>query len=176
MPSLSQQEVAALVEGINWRHGNHTWRPIVYLQEHLGPEQLHALYRMAAGCVVSSLHDGMNLVAKEFIAARADLRGVLVLSRFTGAARELEEALQVNPYAADELAEALRQALLMPAEEQERRMRRLRQQVEDNNIYRWAGMLLSEAGKLVAARPWNEPWHDPGYAEEAGQLVDAVSA
>jgi trehalose 6-phosphate synthase len=151
------EELTALSEEINWRHGNHTWRPIVFLNEHHDPEQVYPLYRMAAGCVVSSLHDGMNLVAKEFIAARTDLRGVLVLSRFTGAAQELPEALLSNPYAVDEFAETLRQALLMPAEEQERRMRRLRQQVLDNNIYRWAGMLLSEAGKLVGTRDWARP-------------------
>jgi trehalose 6-phosphate synthase len=145
------QELSTLVEEINWRQGTDTWRPIVYLNEYYSPEQVYALYRMATGCVVSSLHDGMNLVAKEFVAARSDGRGVLVLSRFTGAARELTDALLINPYAMDEFAEALRQALVMPVEEQEGRMRRMRQQVADNNIYRWAGMLLSEAGKLVEA-------------------------
>src|SRR5262249_46577221 len=134
------------------RHGDHTWRPIVYLNAHHDPEVLFPLYRIAAGCVVSSLHDGMNLVAKEFVAARTDLRGVLVLSRFTGAAQELADALLINPYAVDEFAGALKQALLMPEEEQERRMRRMRRHVADNNIYRWAGVLLSEAGKLVATR------------------------
>jgi trehalose-6-phosphate synthase len=148
-----KEELDALVEDINWRHGQHPWRPIVYLNEHHEREQLYSLYRMASGCVVSSLHDGMNLVAKEFIAARDDLQGVLVLSRFTGAAQELPDALLINPYAVDEFAEVLRLALVMPKEEQERRMRHLRQQVVDNNIYRWAGMLLSEAGKLVEARP-----------------------
>jgi trehalose 6-phosphate synthase len=142
-------EVGELVEEINWRHGNHTWRPIVYLHEHHTAEEVYPLYRAAQACVVSSLHDGMNLVAKEFVAARTDLRGVLVLSRFTGAAQELTEALQINPYAVDEFAETLLQALTMPEAEQERRMRQLRAQVEDNNIYRWAGMLLSEAAKLV---------------------------
>src|SRR5207244_7880229 len=80
------EELDALVEEINWRHGNHTWQPIVYLNEHHNHDQVYALYRMAAGCVVSSLHDGMNLVAKEFVAARSDLRGVLILSQFTGSA------------------------------------------------------------------------------------------
>jgi len=154
------EKIDALVEEINWRHGNHTWRPVVYLNEHHAPELLFPLYRAAAACVVSSLHDGMNLVAKEFVAARSDHRGVLVLSRFTGAAQELADALLINPYAVDEFAGALRQALVMPAEEQERRMRRLRQQVEDNNIYRWAGMLLSEAGKLVGVRQEEGTEHD----------------
>jgi trehalose 6-phosphate synthase len=166
------QEVAALADEINWRHGNHTWRPIVYLDEHHGPELLFPLYRIAAGCVVSSLHDGMNLVAKEFVAARSDLRGVLVLSRFTGAAQEFADALLINPYAVDEFVEALRQALTMSEEEQERRMRRLRQQVLDNNIYRWAGMLLSEAGKLVGARAEEE--FDLGR-QESFALAEAAS-
>jgi trehalose 6-phosphate synthase len=145
------EELHALAEEINWRHGDEAWRPIVHINEHFDSGQVYAVYRMAAACVVSSLHDGMNLVAKEFIAARGDLRGVLVLSKFTGAARELSDALLVNPYSVDEFAGALRLALTMPAAEQERRLRRLRAHVEDNNIYRWAGMLLSEAGKLVEA-------------------------
>lgn len=145
-------EVQALVDHINWLHGDDDWLPIVYVNEHHDPDQVYALYRMAAGCVVSSLHDGMNLVAKEFIAARSDLRGVLILSRFTGAARELADTLLINPYDVDHFAHALRIALTMTEVEQERRMRRLRQQVSDHNIYRWAGLLLSEAGKLVDAR------------------------
>jgi trehalose 6-phosphate synthase len=170
------EELDALVESVNWRHGNHSWRPIVYLNQHHDPAELYPLYRAAAGCVVSSLHDGMNLVAKEFVAARADLRGVLVLSRFTGAAEELTEALLINPYAVDEFAEALRQALVMPEEEQERRMRQLRRQVTDNNIYRWAGMLLSEAGKLVGARPWGEPVNGrQGTPRQVAALVGASS-
>jgi trehalose 6-phosphate synthase len=147
------EELHAMAEEINWRHGDDSWRPIIFLNEHHGPDQVYPLYRMATACVVSSLHDGMNLVAKEFVAARTDLRGVLVLSRFTGAAQELSDALLINPFAIDDFAEAMYQALVMPAEEQERRMRRMRQQVDDNNIYRWAGMLLSEASKLLQARP-----------------------
>src|SRR5262249_15324076 len=143
------EEIKALADKINWRHGDGAWRPIVYLNEHHKLAQLSVLYRMAAGCVVSSLHDGMNLVAKELVAARDALRGVLVWSEFTGASRDLTEELLFNPYHVDQFAEALRQALLMPEEEQERRMRRLRQQVADNNIFRWAGMLLSRAGKEV---------------------------
>ncbi len=167
-------EIDALVEEINWRHGNHTWRPIVYLHEHHSHEQLQPLYRMAQACVVSSLHDGMNLVAKEFVAARADNRGVLVLSRFAGAAQELTDALLINPFAVDAFAETLRQALLMPPEEQERRMTRMRQQVADNNIYRWAGMLLSEAGKLVQARPPDEA-HPAEFRPAEAEELAAVS-
>jgi len=161
-------ELEALAAAINQRHSTATWQPIIYLREHYGPEQVFALYRLAAGCVVSSLHDGMNLVAKEFVAARTDERGVLVLSRFTGAARELTEALLVNPYAVAELADAYRRALTMPPAEQEQRMRRLRQQVTEHNIYRWGGLLLSEAGKLVGS-PCSRPL-------ECGPTGDWVNA
>ncbi len=142
-------EVRGLVEEINWRHGDGSWEPIVFLHEHHGPDKLAVLYRTASACVVTSLHDGMNLVAKEFVAARSDEQGVLVLSEFTGAAQELSDALIVNPYAVDQVAEAYQTALTMSIEEQQRRMRRMRRQVADNNIYRWAGMLLSAAGRFV---------------------------
>ena len=146
------EELETMAEEINWRFGQNRWRPIVFVNEHYEPERLYALYRMAAGCVVSSLHDGMNLVAKEFVAARDDHQGVLVLSQFTGAARELGDAVLVNPFAVDDFADALHRALTMPAEEQEHRMQRMRAQIHDNNVYRWAGMLLSEVGRLVGAR------------------------
>ena len=104
--------------------------------------------RAADVCYVSSLHDGMNLVAKEFVAARDDERGVLVLSRFTGAARELTEALLVNPYDLEEASAALATALSMPPEEQAERMRALRAHVSEFNVYRWAGRMLADAARL----------------------------
>src|SRR5262245_17426719 len=143
------EEVQALAEKINWEYGTDAWHPVVFLNEHHGPEDIFALYRDSAGCVVSSLHDGMNLVAKEFVTARGDERGVLVLSKFTGASRELADAVLVNPFDVDEMAEGLYATLTMPAAEQERRMRRMRAQVDDHNIYRWAGTLLSTIGKLI---------------------------
>lgn len=153
------EQLVQLAERINWMHGIGWWRPIVFVNEHFNAQRVFSLYRLAAACIVSSLHDGMNLVAKEFVAARDDLNGVLVLSQFTGAARELTDALQINPYAVDEFADALHRALTMPAEEQANRMRRLRLQVLDNNIFRWAGMLLSEAIKHADAKraPMVEP-------------------
>jgi trehalose 6-phosphate synthase len=171
------EELDALAEEINWRHGNHTWRPIIYLQHHHDPAQLYPLYRMASACIVSSLHDGMNLVAKEFVAARSDLHGVLVLSRFTGAAQELTDALMINPFAVDQFAEALHQALEMAPEEQERRMRNLRRQVDDNNIYRWAGVLLSEASKLLTARQEPERQREERDSEfQTGMLLEAAAS
>ncbi len=147
------EEVQELADRINWEYGTERWRPVVLLHEHYGPAEINLLYRMAAACVVSSLHDGMNLVAKEFIAAREDERGVLILSRFTGAARELGDALLVNPFDVEELAAAMHAALTMPAEEQERRMRRLRTQVLEHNIYRWAGQILSTLGRMAPEVP-----------------------
>ncbi len=152
------EETQAIVDEINWKYEEEGWQPIIYCPQHFGPETLYLLYRICSGCIVSPLHDGMNLVAKEFISSRDDEMGVLVLSRFTGAAKELPDSVLVNPYDLDELAEALYRALTMPLQEQQTRMRRLRDQVNDNNIYRWAGMLLSEAGKIItSSRPVELP-------------------
>jgi trehalose 6-phosphate synthase len=107
-----------------------------------------ALHLMADFCLVSSLHDGMNLVAKEFVAARTDLKGVLVLSEFTGAAKELTEALIVNPYDLEGSSEALAAALAMPVEEQQDRMRSMRPLLAQFNVYRWAGSMLEDAARL----------------------------
>jgi trehalose 6-phosphate synthase len=145
---LLTQEVDALVADVNRRFCTDTWQPIVYVREHRDPPALAALYRTAAVCVVSSLHDGMNLVAKEFIASRSDDRGVLVLSRFTGAARELLEALQVNPFAVDAFADALHLALGMPLDQQERRMRALRARVQSHTVYDWAAGILRAASAV----------------------------
>jgi len=142
-------QIRLAIEGVNARHGSECWSPIHFLNENHGPERVNALYRMASVCVVSSLHDGMNLVAKEFVAARGDESGVLVLSRFTGAARELADAVLVNPFDVGQMCEAIRQALEMPMEEQKARMVRMRRHVQHHNIYRWAGRLLAEVGKMA---------------------------
>lgn len=141
-------EIESLVEEINWKYAAWHWKPIIYLPEHLSPVTLLALRRMANFCIVSSLHDGMNLVAKEFAASRFDEDGVLILSRFTGAARELTDALLINPYATDHFAEAIKQALEMAPEERQRRMRRMREVVRENNIYKWAAEVISELAKF----------------------------
>ena len=107
-----------------------------------------ALHRLAHFCIVSSLHDGMNLVAKEFVASRVDGDGALILSRFTGAASELTDALLVNPFSIDEIVEAMRTAIEMPHEERLRRMQRLRAAIAENNIFRWAGKVLNALLKL----------------------------
>jgi len=142
-------EVDAIVQGINERFGTEHWQPIVYRNVHHGPTEIGALYRACDVCVVSSLHDGMNLVAKEFVASRTDLKGVLLLSRFTGAARDLEEALQVNPYAVDEFAEALHTGLTMDEEQQTRRMRALATRVTRHDVYDWAASVLQAASRMA---------------------------
>ena len=118
------------------------------LRAHHEPPAIFRYLRAADVCYVSRLHDGMNLVAKEFVAARDDERGVLVLSRFTGAARELTEALLVNPYDLEEASAALATALAMPPDEQAARMRAMRAFVADFNVYRWAGRMLVDAARL----------------------------
>jgi trehalose 6-phosphate synthase len=141
-------EIDSLVEELNWKYAAWHWKPIVYLKEHLPPLTLMALRRMANFCIVSSLHDGMNLVAKEFVASRFDEDGVLILSPFTGAARELTDALLVNPYATDHFAKAIKEAIEMPLEERQKRMRKMRETVRENNIYKWAADIISELVKF----------------------------
>lgn len=141
-------ELNALVEEINWKHSQGSWVPIIFTRSYMSYQQILALYRMADACLVSSLHDGMNLVAKEFVASRSEGGGVLILSQFTGAARELTDAVIINPYDTESFADAIRQALEMPSEEKEKRMQRMREVVEQNNIYRWAGKVLSQLLKF----------------------------
>jgi trehalose 6-phosphate synthase len=139
-----QAEVEAEADRINWRFQADQWKPIVLLNRQHSHREIAPYYRAADMCLVTSLHDGMNLVAKEFVATREDERGVLILSCFTGAARELRDALQVNPYDIDQTAEAIRAALEMQPDEKQMRMQRMRRQVRENNIYRWAGSLIGE--------------------------------
>ncbi len=148
-------EVEAEAERINWRFQTEKWKPIVYLKGQYSHREIQRFYRAADLCLVTSLHDGMNLVAKEFLAARHDEQGVLVLSRFTGAARELRDALLVNPYDTNETAEAIRFALEMDPQECRARMQRMRRTVKEHNVYRWAENLIAELCevRLDAAEP-----------------------
>jgi len=142
---LLMAEVELCVSQINAKYRTDGWLPIVYRPQHHQPEAVAQMYRAADICVVSSLHDGMNLVAKEFIASRQDEHGVLVLSEFTGAARELEQAVHVNPFAVDSFADALHGALMMSPDDQRRRMRALRERVATHTVFDWANALLSAA-------------------------------
>jgi len=140
--------VRAMAARINERFAGAHHLPIVLKVEHHQPEDIYEYYRAAQLCMVTSLHDGMNLVAKEFVSARDDERGVLILSHFTGAARELPEAIIVNPYDTDQCATALRLALSMPAGEQRARMRVMRGLIQEFNVYRWAGRMLIDAAGM----------------------------
>lgn len=145
IPAYQQldDEIDALVESINWKWTTGAWQPIAYEKRHFNKFEMMALHRLADFCVVSSLHDGMNLVAKEFVSSRVDDDGVLILSQFTGAARELTDAVLINPFAVEELAEAMHLALSMPLEERTQRMRRMREVVAENDVYHWAGRIVS---------------------------------
>ena len=141
-------QVRALSARINERFSRGSNHPVHLKIEHHEPELINRYYRAADVCMVTSLHDGMNLVAKEFVAARDDERGVLVLSQFTGAAHELHEALIVNPYHIEQTADALFRALTMPDFEQRERMLNMRAMVRDFNVYRWAGRMLIDAARI----------------------------
>ncbi len=142
-----QERIERVTERINQRYGRPGYQPVHLLAQHHEHDAVTELFRAADICVVTSLHDGMNLVCKEFVAARDDLLGVLVLSRFAGAAREMPEALIVNPYHVEETADALNRAATMPAAEQRERMASLRSTVREFNVFRWAGRMLADAGR-----------------------------
>jgi len=141
-------EVDAEVERINWKFKARDWKPVVYLKKHHSHREILPFYKQADLCMVTSLHDGMNLVAKEFVASREDNDGVLILSRFAGASRELRDALIVNPYDIEQTAEAIRYALEMDTEDRAARMKRMRETIRENNIYRWAGNLITELSQI----------------------------
>ncbi|MDD5252502.1 MAG: trehalose-6-phosphate synthase [Candidatus Omnitrophica bacterium] len=142
-------EIDELIEKINWKHIDGDWKPIVYLKKHFSQDDIQPYYRLGDICIVSSLHDGMNLVAKEYIAEKDDLSGALILSQFTGAARELTDAILINPYAIEEFADSIKLAIEMPKEEKRKRMENMRKVIAENNIYRWAANIITE---LVALK------------------------
>ena len=165
-----QEEGLRLAVEINERHGTGDYRPVELVVRHHSPDEVYELFRAADACIVSSLHDGMNLVAKEFVAARDDEQGVLILSSFAGASRELSEALIVNPYDSSAMASTLERALLMPKQEQRDRMRLMRELIRERNVYRWAAQMLMDASRLrkrerirakrkerALVAPWLEP-------------------
>lgn len=143
-------ELDDLVDEINWGHQTETWMPVRFLREHHDYYSLLAAYRMAHVALVTSLHDGMNLVAKEFVSARTDGDGILILSKYTGAARELVDALIVNPYDIDRMAEAMYMACLMPEASRRQRMRKMRAQVERNNVYCWGARIFEEVERAFS--------------------------
>jgi trehalose-6-phosphate synthase len=159
------------VEAMNRKWARGAWKPVVFVKRQIDQQSLVALHLMANFCLVNSLHDGMNLVAKEYVASRIDGDGALILSAFTGAACELTDALIVNPFAVDEIAEAIHYALKMPSAERRRRMARMRAAVSANNIYRWAGKIvqtLSGLARDVVTTPQE-------ITDESFRLASAVS-
>ena len=165
--SRLQSEAEDLASEINGRHRDGQ-PPIRLVARHYESSDVFKLFRAADVCIVGSLHDGMNLVAKEFVSCRDDNAGVLVLSSFTGAAREMSEALIVNPYDTEEFAAAIKRAMIMPLDEQVERMKLMRQQVKENNVYRWAGTMLVDAARrrtrerIVALTESGENAHPTG--------------
>lgn len=146
-------EIDELIERKNWKYAEGDWSPIIYLKRQFTPEEISPYYQLADLCIVSPLHDGMNLVAKEFISAKNDLSGILLLSRFAGAARELTDAVQINPYATEEFAESIKDAIEMPVEEKRRRMERMREIVGKNNIFFWAANIIAELTGVKNTQP-----------------------
>jgi alpha,alpha-trehalose-phosphate synthase [UDP-forming] len=142
------EEIDGLTNKINKKYSNNTWKPIIYLKKHFSSEEVYSYYNLANICIVSSLHDGMNLVAKEYVSAKSDQDGVLILSRFTGAARELNDALQINPYSIEEFADTIKEAVEMPPDERKQRITNMQQIINENNIYKWAGSIISELTSL----------------------------
>jgi trehalose 6-phosphate synthase len=142
------EEVTKEAVRVNEKFKTKDWQPIVLLKEHHTREEIGPLYRIADVCLVTSLHDGMNLVAKEYVSTRDDERGVLVLSQFTGAVRDMKDALIVNPYSAEETSEAINTALQMPPHEQEERMKKMRNAVKNYNIYRWSAEFIKAVASL----------------------------
>jgi trehalose 6-phosphate synthase len=145
-----ENEVVQSVMRINKRFGNDDWTPIVLINENVDSDLLAAVYRAADLCIVSSLQDGMNLVAKEFVACQLDEHGVLILSRFTGSAEEIDGALLINPFNVDGFVAAIRTALEMSPEERRRRMRRMRRQLHQSTIFDWLDSILARSTEIMA--------------------------
>lgn len=141
-------EIEESTDKINWRFQTRDWKPIVFLKGHHTHESINRWYKTADVCIVTSLHDGMNLVAKEFIAARDDEEGILIVSQFTGASRELQDALIVNPYDIEQVADTIHTALTMDQQNRRERMKRLREVLRERNVYRWAANLVTTLSRL----------------------------
>lgn len=146
------EELNRLVESINWKHQAGSWKPVILVRRQLSLKEVIAFYRMAQVGVISSLHDGMNLVAKEFAASCFDLEGVLVLSCFTGASRELPDAVLINPYDREGFSDGLYQAVTMDTDEKHRRIKNLRAVIKERNVFKWASDIMDDMQKLKALR------------------------
>ena len=141
-------EIDELIEKKNWKYSDSDWKPIIYLERHFSSKEIKPYYQLADFCIVSSLHDGMNLVAKEYVASKNDLNGTLILSQFTGAARELTSAVQINPYSIEDFADAIKYAIELPQDEKRKRMQNMRTIIKENNVYHWAANIITELTAL----------------------------
>jgi trehalose 6-phosphate synthase len=141
-------EVEETANKINWRFQTKKWKPIIYLESHHNHETINRYYKASDICMVTSLHDGMNLVAKEFVASRSDEDGVLILSQFTGASREFHDAFIVNPYDIEEVADSIHSSLSMPPDERKARMQRMQGILKEHNVYRWAANLVATLSRI----------------------------
>jgi trehalose 6-phosphate synthase len=141
-------EIDELVDRKNWKHSEGDWKPIIYLNRYFPPEEIRLYFELADLCIVSSLHDGMNLVAKEYVASKHSLKGSLILSCFAGASRELTDAIQINPYSIEEFADAIKTAVELPEDEKKKRMEQMRKIVRENNVYRWAANIITDLTAL----------------------------
>jgi trehalose 6-phosphate synthase len=159
-------DLESMADEINWKHQTEFWKPLRFLAAHHNASTVHAFLQMSSICVVSPLHDGMNLVAKEYVAAKTDGDGVLILSEFAGAARELAEALIINPYDAEQFADAIHEGLIMSPDERLARMKDMRTVVEEYNVYRWAASFLTCLTSTHARPPRNS-----GYSASVGPIV-----
>ena len=142
------EQIEKLVKNINWKYSHAHWTPIIYIKRHHDFKEIIPFYKMSDFCVVSSLHDGMNLVAKEYISSKTDMNGVLILSCFTGAARELDQATLINPYDTEKFADSIKEALEMDREEKTSRMKKMRETISENTIYHWAEKIISDLVRL----------------------------
>jgi len=142
------EEVTSQAQRVNEKFQNKNWKPIILVKKHLSHEELNALYRQANVCLITPLQDGMNLVSKEFVAARSDESGVLILSQFAGASRELKGAIVINPYSAEQTSAAINEAINMPAIQQRSRMKKMRQAVKNYNVYRWSAEFMRAVASL----------------------------
>jgi alpha,alpha-trehalose-phosphate synthase [UDP-forming] len=161
-----RRQVEETAERINQRFQTARWRPIILIERQCNHEEVNRWYRVADLCLVTSLHDGMNLVAKEYLASRTDDDGVLILSKFTGAASELRDALLVNPYDISGVAETIHNGLEMPRAERRIRIQRMRRYIMEHNIFRWAANILTDLGEL---RMEGHSFQDPGHTTATGE-------
>ena len=164
------EELQEIVDRVNGRFGTESWKPIILQMRTFSPDDVRQHYAMANSALVTPLHDGMNLVAKEYVAACEDGDGALVLSTFAGAAKELDGALLVNPYDAQQLAETILRAVRMPLAERRARMSAMREQIASSSIYDWSANLLADmsAARVKGSRFW--PQRTPAPRRRDGQL------